>query len=114
VEILFIAAAAVAAGLLVSWWILATLYFLPVRLLGFFADRDLNFRECWKLSGAALLPGALLMAAGVLLYDSGFLDLVSLGFFFAAHFALGWIYLFLSQLFLPRISEPAQKKNPFG
>ena len=56
------------------------------------------------MSGAALMPGALLMAAGILLYDFGFLDLVSLGFVFAAHFALGWIYLFLSQLFLPRIA----------
>ncbi|HEX7618175.1 MAG TPA: hypothetical protein VF480_05580 [Verrucomicrobiae bacterium] len=112
-EILFIAAAGVTVGLLVIWWLLATIYFLPVWLLGFFANRDVNFRECWKLSGAALLPGALLMAAGVLLYDLGFLDLVSLGFVFAAHFALGWIYLFLSQLFLPRISDTPQKGNPF-
>jgi len=112
-EILFLAAAAVMVGLLVSWWLLATIYFLPVWLLGFFANRDLNFRECWKLSGAALLPGALVMAAGVLLYDLGWLDLVSLGFVFAAHFALGWIYLFLSQLFLPRISDTPQKGNPF-
>jgi hypothetical protein len=112
-DILFIAAATVTAGLLVSWWLLATIYFLPVWLLGFFANRKLNFRACWKLSGAALLPGALLMAAGVLLYDAGFLDLVSLGFIFAAHFALGWIYLFLSQLFLPRIPEEETKANPF-
>jgi hypothetical protein len=112
-EILFLAAAAVTVGLLASWWLLATIYFLPVWLLGFFANRDLNFRECWKLSGAALLPGALLMAAGVLLYDLGWLDLVSLGFVFAAHFALGWIYLFLSQLFLPRNTEKETEGNPF-
>jgi hypothetical protein len=112
-DILFIAAAAVTAGLLLSWWLLATIYFLPVWLLGFYANRNLGFRACWKLSGAALLPGAMLMAAGVLFYDAGFLDLVSLGFLFAAHFALGWIYLFLSQLFLPRIPEPQTKGNPF-
>jgi hypothetical protein len=113
-EILFIAAVTLAAGLMLSWWMLATIYFLPVWLLGFYADRKLNFRECWKLSGAALLPGALLMAAGILLYDFGFLDLVSLVFVFAAHFALVWIYLFLSQLFLPRISEMPPKRNPFN
>jgi hypothetical protein len=112
-DILFIAAAAVTVGLLLSWWLLATIYFLPVWLLGFYANRELDFRACWKLSGAALLPGALLMAAGVLLYDAGSLKLVSLGFLFAAHFALGWIYLFLSQLFLPRIPEPQTKRNPF-
>jgi hypothetical protein len=112
-DILFIAAAAVTVGLLLSWWILATIYFLPVWLLGFYANRDLNFRASWKLSGAALLPGALLMAAGVLLYDADSLKLISLGFVFAAHFALGWIYLFLSQLFLPRIPETKTKANPF-
>ena len=112
-DILFIAAAGVTVGLLASWWLLATIYLLPVWLLAFYANRDLSFRASWKLSGAALLPGALLMAAGVLLYGVGLLDLVSLGFVFAAHFALGWIYLFLSLLFLPRIPETGPKGNPF-
>ena len=112
-EILFIAGAAVTAGLLLSWWLLATVYFLPAWILGFFANRDLNFRASWKLSGAALLPGALLLAAGVLLFDFGVLDLVHLGFLFAAHFALGWIYLLVSQLFLPQIPGLPPKKNPF-
>ena len=112
-EILFIAAAATIVALLLSWWILATIYFLPVWLLGFFANRDLNFRASWKFSGAALIPGALLMAAGIFLYGFGALDLVQLGFIFSAHFVLGWIYLFVSLLFLPRISEAKPKANPF-
>ena len=77
-ECLFIAGAVAAFAFLLSWWLLATIYFLPVWLLGFFANRDLNFRQSWRLAGAALLPGALLMAAGILLYGFGFLDLVSL------------------------------------
>ena len=112
-EILFIAAAAMMLVLLLSWWLLATVYFLPAWLLGFFTNRDLNLRASWKLSGAAHLPGALLMAAGVLLYGFGVLGLVSFGFLFAAHFVLGWTYLFLSQLFLPRTSDGPQKGNPF-
>jgi hypothetical protein len=112
-EILFMAAAATTIALLLSWCILSTVYFLPVWILGFFANRDLNFRASWKLSGAALLPGALLMAAGILLYDFGFLNLVSFGFVFAAHFVLGWIYLFVSLLFLPSISKTPEKRNPF-
>jgi hypothetical protein len=112
-EILFIAAVTTVIGLLLSWWILATIYFLPVWILGFFANRDLNFRASWKLSGAALMPGALLMAAGIFLYGFGALDLVQLGFIFSAHFVLGWIYLFVSLLFLPRISEAKPKANPF-
>jgi len=113
-EVLFFAFVAAVFALLVSWWLLATIYFLPVRLLAFYANRDLDLRACWKLSGAAQLPGALLMAAGILFYNFGFLDLVSFGFVFAVHFAMGWIYLFLSQLFLPRISDSAPKGNPFA
>ena len=112
-EILFLAFLAVTLALLSSWWLLATLYFLPVWLLSFYTNRDLNFRASWKLSGAALLPGALLMAAGILLYGAGLLDLVSLGFLFAAHFVVGWIYLFVSQLFLPRIAGAQPGGNPF-
>ena len=113
-EILFLAAAATVIGLLASWWLLATVYFLPVWTLGFFVNRDLNFRRSWKLSGAALLPGALLLAAGILLYDFGAVNLVQLGFIFGAHFILGWIYLFVSLLFVPGISAAVSGTNPFA
>ena len=111
--ILFVAAMATAIGLLASWWLLATLYFLPVWLVGYFVNRDLNFRRSWKLSGAALMPGGLLMAAGILLYDFGAVDLVQFGFIFGAHFVLGWIYLFVSLLFVPGIPAALPKGNPF-
>ena len=96
------------------WAALATIYFLPVRLISFFANRDLNFRGSWKLAGAALMPGVLLMTAAIVLYDFAVLDLVQFCFIFAAHFALGWIYLFLSHLFLPRIGSALPKGNPFA
>jgi hypothetical protein len=112
-EILFITAIATIVALILIWWILSTIYFLPVWLLGFFTNRDLNFCASWKLSGTALMPGALLMAAGIFLYGFGALDLVQLGFIFSAHFVLCWIYLFVSLLFLPRISEAKPKTNPF-
>ena len=111
--ILFAAAMATAIVLLASWWLLATIYFLPVWTLGFFVNRDLNFRGSWKLSGAVLMPGAVLMAAGILLYDFGAVDLVQFGFIFGAHFVLGWIYLFVSLLFVPQIPAPLPKGNPF-
>ena len=111
--ILFAAFMAAAIGLLASWWLLATIYFLPVWILGFFVNRDLNFRASWKLSGAALMPGALLMAAGILLYDFGAVDLVQFGFIFGAHFVLGWIYLFVSLLFVPAIPAALIRGNPF-
>jgi hypothetical protein len=111
--ILFAAVMTAAAGLLAAWWLLATVYFFPVWLLGFFVNRDLNFRRSWKLSGAALLPGALLLAAGILLYDFGALDLVQFSFLFGAHLVLGWIYLFVSLLFVPAIPTALPKGNPF-
>jgi hypothetical protein len=112
-EILFVAAVAAAIGLILSWWLLATIYLLPVWALGLFVNRDLNFRRSWKLCGAALMPGALLMAAGILLYDFGAVDLVQFGFIFGAHFILGWIYLFVSLLFVPGIPAALSRGNPF-
>ena len=110
-ELLPTAVIAVTICLLLSWSLLATIYFLPLWLLGFYANRDLNFRQSWRLAGAAMIPGALLMVAAVLLYNFGFLNLVSFSFVFIAHFVMGWIYQFVSLLFLPRL--PAQKRNPF-
>ncbi|MEI6193970.1 MAG: hypothetical protein WCS42_06530 [Verrucomicrobiota bacterium] len=111
--IIFGAAMAVALGLLACWWLLATLYFLPVWLLGFFVNRDLNFRRSWKLSGAALLPGALLMAAGILLYDFGAVDIVQFGFICGGHILLSWLYLFVSLVFVPGIPAVLPGGNPF-
>ncbi len=113
-EILFIAALASAVGLLASWWLLATFYCLPAWLLGYYTNRDLKLRQSWRLAGAALLPGALLMTAGILLYDLGGLNLVQFGTVFVAHFMLVWIYLFVSLLFLPRTPVAAPKGNPFS
>ncbi len=100
-------------GLLFGWAILATIFCLPVWLLGFFANRDLNFAASWKLAGAALLPGAALVIIGLVMYGLGGFDLVQFGFAFAMHLVIGWIYLFVSPLFLNRIL-PAEPKNPFG
>ena len=112
-DLLAIATGAVIVGLMLSWAVLATFYFVPARLICFFADRDLNFRQSWRLAGAALLPGALLLTAGIAFYALGALDLIQMGFAFVAHFVLGWIYLFISPLFLPRAS-PSDKPNPFS
>lgn len=113
-EVLAMATIAVIVALMLSWAILATVYFLPVWLICFFANRDLNFRQSWKLSGAALMPGALMLIAAVFLYAIGLVDLIQLGFAFGAHFVLGWIYLFISPLFVPRIPTPVPKRNPFA
>lgn len=112
---LALAAAAVLAGLMLTWGLLATIYCVPVWLLGFFANRDLGWRGSWRLAGAALLPGALLMTGALLLYGLGALDLVRLALGAALHFLLGWAYLVASPFWLPRHPGAAGVGgNPFG
>jgi len=104
----------VLVGLQAMWWALSTLYFLPVWLAAFFADRRLSLAGSWRLAGASLMPGAFLMVAVVVAYTRGFLTLVDLGVAVAAHLVLGWIYLAASVASLSRSSsETAASANPF-
>ena len=112
-EILGLAALGTFFGLLLAWTLLATVYFLPVWLVSFFANRDLNFRQSWKLSGAALMPGALIMSLSIVLYGAGAFDLVQLCFATGMHLLIGWIYLVVSPLYLNR-AVPGEKGNPFS
>jgi hypothetical protein len=116
-------------ALLVSWFFLATLYCVPVKLITLFENRDLSWGQSWKLAGAALMPGALFLTAGIVACGLNFVDLIQLGGMCALHVVIGWIYLFISPLFLPRLSattvpkanpftdktgdEPPKEKNPF-
>jgi hypothetical protein len=102
------------AGLMGIWAMLATVYFLPVWLVGYMAGRALDWRGSWKLAGAALLPGALLLTAAIVLYNLGALNLVQFCFLFALHLLLGWIYLAISPLFRPRAGPAASRGNPFS
>jgi hypothetical protein len=111
-EILFFIAAATFIALPLIWWILATIYFLPVWLIGFYTNRDLGLFASWKLSAAALLPGALLMIVGILLYSLG-IPLVTFLFIFAAHFVLDWLYLLFGLIFFKRTSSAPPPGNPF-
>ncbi len=111
-DLLGLAAIGTFLGLVIIWALLATVYFLPVWLLCFFANRDLNFRASWKLAAAALMPGAALLSLSLVLYECGAFDFVQLCFAFGMHLVIGWIYLFVSPLFLNR-ALPAEKKNPF-
>jgi hypothetical protein len=111
-EILGLAAIGTFFGLLLTWTLLATIYFLPVWLISFFSNRDMDYRQSWKLSGAALMPGALILTLAIMLYGLGAFDLVQLCFAAAMHVLIGWLYLFISPLFLGR-SAPRHEGNPF-
>ena len=58
------------------------------------------------------MPGGLLLALALVLYDLRGFDLVQLSFAFGMHLVIGWIYLFVSPIFLNRL-QPRERKNPF-
>jgi len=99
--------------LFLAWSLLATIYTLPVWLLGFFANRDLKLAPCWRLAGAALLPGAVIMAFAIFLYGLGVLDLIALTVVGIGHVVVGWIYLLASPTFIPRAPDVSTAGNPF-
>lgn len=103
------------AWCLVSWWVLATIYFAPMWVGGFFGNRDLKFFQTWRLAGAALMPGALVMIATIVAYGFGVLDLVQLAAGVVAHVLVGWVYAFWGVWVTPKVSaDAAAKKNPFA
>ncbi len=110
-----LAALLVAILLFLSWASLATIYCWLVRLLGFFKDRDLNWRRSWRLASAALMPGAVLLSGGIFCYGFGIVDLIRLLVLFVLHLLLGWVYLAISPLFVPRLPAIAPPGvNPFA
>jgi hypothetical protein len=103
------------AGLMIIWAMLATIYCLPVRLITLYENRDLNWRQSWRLAGAALMPGALFLTFVLLLYGLSSLSLPELGLAWLLHLVIGWIYLLISPFFLLRDpSAEAMRGNPFA
>jgi hypothetical protein len=101
-------------GLMVSWGILATLYCPPAWMLALYCDRELTLAGSWRLAGAALVPGALVMALSIGLYGLAQLDLLRLISAFALHFLIGWAYLILGTLSGPKLSKRFNPNtNPF-
>jgi len=112
-EILGLAAIGTFFGLLIIWLILATIYSLLIWLIAFYADRDLNYFQSWKLAGAALMPGALIMSLAIVMYGLAVFDLVQFCFAAVMHIVIGWTYLIVSPLFIRR-AVPVAKGNPFN
>lgn len=113
--LLGLAAAATLVKLFLVWFILATVYTPIVRVIGFFGHRCLTLAGSWKLSAAALMPGALLGTLGIVGYGAGVLDPIRLAAVGVLHLLLGWLYLVFGTLALPRLDETAPaSRNPFA
>lgn len=112
--LLGITAISVTAGMMVIWIVLGTVYAIPVRLAGFFMNRDLTLRGSWCLASAALMPGALLMLGAILCYGWAVFGLIELAVAAALHLLVGWFYLVASTRRLPlQSAAETVKPNPF-
>ena len=112
--ILWIAGIGVVIWLFLSWFALATAYCPLVRIFAFFKDRQLTLSGSWKLSAAALLPAALMAGGSILLYGLGIIDLLRFLLLFSSHIIVGWVYVTISLLRLPRASDARPiTRNPF-
>jgi hypothetical protein len=100
--IIAMAMGASALFLLLSWTVLAMLYAPLMWLAAFYGNRKANLGGCWRLSGAALMPGALFMSASIVIYGLGAFDLLRLALAFGMHFIIDGFYLFASTACLPR------------
>ena len=112
---LFGGAFATALFLFASWFALATLYALPVRVLAWFGGRTASLGKSWRVAAASLLPGAVWMGGAILLYAVEQLSLVGLGVAFGVHFIFAWVYVLGAPFCLPRKGDDvlATEANPF-
>lgn len=104
---------------LVFIWTLLGLFYAPLAMLAALIwRRPLAWRQAWRMSIAALMPGALWMAVVVALYGLRQLNLIGLMVAFLLHIVAGWLFLLFSPACLknPPADSPAALEavsNPF-
>jgi hypothetical protein len=101
----------VVLALFVSWSMLASVYMWVVWMVGFYSDREIGSSSAWRLSAAALIPGAVLLASAIFAYGVQRINLLQLTLAFVLHFAVGWAYSIGAIFRLPSIHRTS--KNPF-
>jgi hypothetical protein len=112
--ILAAVAVVVIFGLMTSWAFLSTLYFLPAWLIGFFGNRVVTLGGAWRITGAALMPGAILLTVAIVFYGLGAIDVLRLTVAAGLHLLLSWIYVMAGALSLPRDRAALSLSNPFA
>jgi len=113
---LLIGAGALAGtSLLASWVLVAILYAFGIRLIAFYADRQVSTLGSVRLAAAALLPGSAMMGLTLILYGHQRLSLLGLLLAWLIHWVVGWVYAALAPFWLPRGSGlPPPGRNPFN
>lgn len=103
---------AAAVGLLVLWWILATCYTLPALILAVLLGRRARILGAWRISSAALIPGALFGDWAVIAYGIGAVRLPGFLILFALHLVVGWAWLIWGLAHCPQAGS-REPENPF-
>jgi hypothetical protein len=113
-HLLWMAAVGTVVGLMVGWTLLAAAYAPVVKLAAFYRERRAGWTACWRLAGAALMPGAVVMISATALYGLGTLNLIEFLVIAGLHVMIGWVFLLLPLKHLPIRSDAAASiANPF-
>ena len=101
--------------LMLAWCALATFYSGLAWLAAYFADRELSWGGSWRLASASLMPGAVVLTAGLVLYGLTALDLLRFALLVPLHLLLGPGFTLASVFFLPRTAPAIRlSANPFA
>ncbi len=120
-QVLALICMAVMIGLWISWALLALIYAPILRMAAFFFHRRITPAGSRRLAGAALMPGALVCAAGLVGYGLRQLGPLDLLVIFGLHWVMGWLYALLALVWLPSfpkacapsLAPPPDPANPF-
>lgn len=104
----------VAAALMATWGALALVYMFPVRIIAYYADREMTLGGAWRVASMALMPGAFTMIASILLYATEWIDLIGLFACVLLHFIVGWLYVLIAPCHVKKASAEEPANNPFA
>ena len=102
---------AIFGSLLVCWILLSILYAPAAKFVAWYCDRQLSWLGARRLASAALLPGALVLSLGILLYGWRRVDVFGFAFIAVTHLLVGWIYVLAAPVFTPPLGPVSP--NPF-
>ncbi len=104
-------------ALFTSWVVVAVVYTGPGLVIARILGKPAEFSQIWRVTVAALLPGAAFLTTAVVFYSFNRITLLLLSVFWLGHWVVGWIYLVGGIMCLPK-SPPAtaadSSPNPFG
>jgi hypothetical protein len=108
-------AGATSVGVVVGWYGLAGLYWLPLRLGAGGLGRVTRPGLLWRVALAAQLPGTWFLVASLVAFGVGWVNVLRLGVAFGLHWVISWICLVGLVWVLPSGgSRPPGRGNPFA